>query len=181
MDYLQRLMLERACIMQPNAASILEVGYGRGAFLADIAAAFSGASLSGIDTSEKAIQYAQRSLRPRVHLQVASIERAPFGDGTFDLVFACKTFHHWSDKQQGLREVARVLKPGGILLLGDAFADGPLRHRWIHWIAEKTDGGTFTRSDDMRCMFDVAGLRQVEEIVVPNSGRFLSVNVIAKD
>jgi ubiquinone/menaquinone biosynthesis C-methylase UbiE len=180
MDQMQRLMLSKAYARFSEAASILEVGCGKGAFLADIATTFPSATLTGVDISEKAIAFARQVTRARIPLQVASIEQAPFDDETFDLIFAHKTLHHWANKQQGLCEAARILKSGGLLLVGDAFAQGPLRHDWIRWTAEKIDGGRFARSNDMAHMLESAGLDLVEETVVPGSGRFLSVSVISK-
>jgi ubiquinone/menaquinone biosynthesis C-methylase UbiE len=43
-------------------------------------------------------------------------------DDTFDLVVSTTSFDHWSDQQAGLRECARVLRPGGRLVLVDQFS-----------------------------------------------------------
>jgi ubiquinone/menaquinone biosynthesis C-methylase UbiE len=54
-------------------------------------------------------------------------EALPFGDASFDLVVSSMSFHHWADQRVGLREVRRVLAPGGLLGLADALAVGWLR------------------------------------------------------
>lgn len=49
-------------------------------------------------------------------------ERLPFGDGSFDFVFSRWSAHHWRDLDLGLREAARVLKPGGTAAFIDTVA-----------------------------------------------------------
>src|SRR5436190_10801514 len=54
--------------------------------------------------------------------QVADAEQLPFADGTFDRVTCRIAAHHFPNVAQFVREVARVLKPGGIFLLIDCMA-----------------------------------------------------------
>jgi ubiquinone/menaquinone biosynthesis C-methylase UbiE len=56
--------------------------------------------------------------------RVADAERIPYDDGTFDLVVGHAVLHHIPDVEQSLREVLRVLKPGGRFV----FAGEPTRH-----------------------------------------------------
>jgi SAM-dependent methyltransferase len=49
-------------------------------------------------------------------------EQIGYPDETFDLIVSTTSFDHWSDQQAGLRECARVLRPGGWLLLVDQFS-----------------------------------------------------------
>nr|BFD40807.1 class I SAM-dependent methyltransferase [Pseudomonas sp. FFPRI_1] len=51
-------------------------------------------------------------------------ERLPFADGEFDFVFSRYSAHHWSDLGQALREVRRVLKPGGVAAFIDVLSPG---------------------------------------------------------
>jgi SAM-dependent methyltransferase len=51
-------------------------------------------------------------------------EQLPFPDGSFDCVLSRYSAHHWRDLDAGLREVARVLKPNGIVGLVDAVSPG---------------------------------------------------------
>ncbi len=59
---------------------------------------------------------------PRVSFKNGTAERMPGPDGAFDLVVSTTSFDHWADQQAGLRECARVLAPGGRLVLVDQFS-----------------------------------------------------------
>lgn len=66
---------------------------------------------------------AERGLHNLRTVQGAA-ERLPFVDGEFDCVFSRYSAHHWSDVGQALREVRRVLKPGGIAAFVDVVTPG---------------------------------------------------------
>jgi SAM-dependent methyltransferase len=53
----------------------------------------------------------------RVQIQEASVAQLPFSDGMFDVVTAVETHFWWPDVPAGMREILRVLKPGGILVI----------------------------------------------------------------
>jgi len=180
MDSMQKLLLKQALHRMPSATSVLDVGCYRGRFLAHVAINYPSAKLTGIDISERVIQKAQRYTGTRSQFLVASIAQAPFEDESFDLIFACRTLHHWDDKEQGLCEVARILKPGGLFLLGDPFIEGPLLRGWFNRAMEKFDGGRFTHPTELNKMLSRAGLRTIDKTVLPFSGTMLSIYVIAK-
>jgi SAM-dependent methyltransferase len=60
-------------------------------------------------------------------IDVAFAEDLPFPDAQFDLVISTISFHHWTDQAVGLREVGRVARRDGRLVLVDNFAIGWLR------------------------------------------------------
>jgi ubiquinone/menaquinone biosynthesis C-methylase UbiE len=63
--------------------------------------------------------YALRQLDPRLRFVPGTAERLPAADGSVDLVISTTSFDHWADQQAGLAECARVLAPGGYLVLAD--------------------------------------------------------------
>lgn len=96
----------------------LEVGYGAGAVLMAIGA--DGGELHGIDldadpTSVTAL-LAKEGLA--ANLVKGSVYEMPYADATFDLVVCFSVFEHLHEYERGLHEVARVLSPGGLFLLG---------------------------------------------------------------
>ncbi len=67
-------------------------------------------------------------------------ERLPFADSTFDIVISRYSAHHWQDLGQALREVKRVLKPGGTVFLMDVMSPGePVRDIWLQTVEALRD------------------------------------------
>ncbi|HEY6635066.1 MAG TPA: class I SAM-dependent methyltransferase [Acidimicrobiia bacterium] len=92
----------------------LDVGCGPGAALENAAA--TGAQVAGVDPSPSMVERASKRA-PSADVQVASAEHLPFPDGHFTVVVNVASFHHWADRDAGLREILRVLAPGGRLLI----------------------------------------------------------------
>ena len=94
--------------------SVLDVGCGAGVDLARFARG--GADVTGVDVAPSAIElartnFAQQGLAGR--FEVANGEALPFGDDTFDLVFAHGVVQYTADPQRLVDECRRVVKPGG--------------------------------------------------------------------
>ncbi|HEV7678282.1 MAG TPA: class I SAM-dependent methyltransferase [Candidatus Dormibacteraeota bacterium] len=110
-----------------SAPVVVDVGCGTGRLLARLGAALPAASLIGIDASPGMIEVARA--KPELHgmrLDVGSSEALPLDDAGCDVVVSTISFHHWSDQAAGLRDVGRVLRPGGHLLLVDFVPRGLL-------------------------------------------------------
>ena len=104
--------------LQPSD-SVLEIGFGPGLGIQQALAQVPQGSVAGVDISEVMVAQARRRNAAevqagRVDLRQGSADHLPFGDGSFEKVFAINSLHIWPDAQAGLREVQRVLKPGGL-------------------------------------------------------------------
>jgi SAM-dependent methyltransferase len=99
--------------------AFLDAGCGDGVFLRAIAA--SGripGRTAGVDISERILDTARAAAAPlEVELVRANLEALPFPDETFDLVLCAQAIEHLLDPALGARELARVLVPGGTLVL----------------------------------------------------------------
>ena len=96
---------------------VLDVGCGTGRLLRAANERWPEARLIGVDPSEGMVQAGRRLTPAELHL--AGAEDLPLPDRSVDLAFSTIAFHHWADQARGLREVARVLRPGGGFVLID--------------------------------------------------------------
>jgi ubiquinone/menaquinone biosynthesis C-methylase UbiE len=110
------------CVPAPR--QILDVGCGTGYLLGQLAArAPQAGALAGIDAAPAMIEVARSAATDgRVRFVVGTAERLPWPDRTFDLVVSTTSFDHWADQRAGLAQCARVLAPGGYLVLADLFS-----------------------------------------------------------
>jgi ubiquinone/menaquinone biosynthesis C-methylase UbiE len=81
-----------------------------------------GVKLSGLDLSAEMLANCQRNLRRwqmEGDLYLGNAESLPFADSSFDVVFTCGGFNFFSDRPKAVREMIRVTKPGGHLMIED--------------------------------------------------------------
>ena len=100
---------------------LLDFGCGPGSITADLANHLGqGGYVVGIDDSADAIDVAARRHQSgRVRFEVASVYGLPFADGTFDVAYGHQVLQHLADPVQALREIKRVLRPGGLVAVRD--------------------------------------------------------------
>jgi ubiquinone/menaquinone biosynthesis C-methylase UbiE len=114
--------LALTCVPAPTR--ILDVGCGTGYLLGGLAArAPQAEALAGIDAAPAMIEAARRAAADdRLRFVVGTAERLPWPAASFDLVISTTSFDHWADQRAGLAQCARVLAPGGCLVLADLFS-----------------------------------------------------------
>ena len=110
----------------------LDVGCGPGALTAELVRRLGAASVTAVDPSESFVA-ACRERNPGVEVLQAAAEALPFPDGTFDVAAAQLVVHFMPEPVTGLRELARVLRPGGTVaacVWDHAGGQGPLSVFW---------------------------------------------------
>jgi SAM-dependent methyltransferase len=93
---------------------VLDVGSGPGALTAELVERLGASAVVAVDPSSPFV-HALRERLPGVEAAQASAEALPFGDGSFDAALAQLVVHFMSDPVAGLREMARVTRPGGVI------------------------------------------------------------------
>lgn len=125
---LTRWALERLSIA-PDAR-ILDVGCGGGQTVRTLASLAPQGTVAGVDHAPASVATARVVNSTlieagRVDIQQASVSALPFASETFDLAVAIETHYYWPDLLEDLREIRRVLKPGGRLtIVAESFDRG---------------------------------------------------------
>ncbi|MCY1267449.1 putative methyltransferase YcgJ [compost metagenome] len=120
-----------------TAAKVLDLGCGAGHVsfnVAPLAGEVVAYDLSAEMLDVVAAAAAERGL-DNIRTERGAAEQLPFADGEFDFVFSRYSAHHWRDVGQALREVRRVLKPGGVAAFIDVAAPGlPLLDTYLQTV-----------------------------------------------
>ena len=157
--------MERAAVeaLGPDTTdAVLSIGFGPGVGLAVLVDRLPEGWAAGVDPSATMVSQARRRNRRaiesgRLVVDEAPAEDLPWPDRSFDGVLAVNSMQLWAPLGQGLREIARVLRPGGALVaLTHVWAiekSGPL----LQWVRTTTDvlagagfGPVVTRTDRYR-------------------------------
>jgi ubiquinone/menaquinone biosynthesis C-methylase UbiE len=153
-----------------NHHTILDVGCGGGRTVGKLAAIATQGKVYGVDYSDASVASTKRTNARwidlgRVQIRHGSVSQLPFPDGMFDLVTAVETHFWWPSLPGDIREVFRVLKPGGTLVLIAEIYKG--KNTMAAKLAEKyasRTGMTLLSVDEHRELFANAGYSNVQVI-----------------
>lgn len=151
--------------------TVLEVGCGGGVFMRRVLA--SGCRAIGIDHSPDMIANSARLNRKSVEegrlvLHRADAASLPVADGFADKVFCLNAFFFFPDPASSLREMARALKPGGVLAL--VTSPPEFRAQVARFSRGMADSMRFDAPETLATWAKDAGLMTVETVQVPGAG-----------
>jgi SAM-dependent methyltransferase len=155
---------------------VLDVGCGGGRTVSKLASIVTQGKVYGVDHSPESVAMAGKINREwiagaRVEIREGSVSQLPFAPDVFDLVAAVETHFWWPDLPSDMREVLRVLKPGGrLIIIAEIYKGAQTR---MAKVAEKylpLSGMTLLTVDEHRELFARAGYSEIQIITEPAKG-----------
>ncbi len=120
---------------------ILDCGTGMGFYAQALHRLFPQCRVVGVDGDPQALAFAQEHVGHHAVLTRGDIQRLPFAEASFDAVLLSEVLEHLEDDLGGLRQIHRVLKPGGVLAITVPYERYPYWYDPINRVAE----GVFRR------------------------------------
>ena len=147
-----KFIREAVASIEEEQGSFADLGCGSGLILCDVLKHKPGWNGQGLDISPSAIDYAERlslykQVSERAEFRVGDMAQLPYADETLDLVISSEVIEHAPDPQRVMREIARVLRPNGKLILTIPMES--------HSVAHLHSPG---QPDDLRALCEQAGL-----------------------
>jgi SAM-dependent methyltransferase len=178
-DAYDRFMGRYSVLLAPQLADlarvaaghrVLDVGCGPGALTTELVRRLGADFVSAVDPSETFVS-AARDRHPGVAVRLGSAEQLPFADQTFDGVLAQLVVHFMADPSEGLSEMVRVTRPGGVVaacVWDHAGGQGPLSLFWdaaqeLDPEVEDESQRAGAREGDLQRLFHDAGLHEIEQ------------------
>jgi SAM-dependent methyltransferase len=178
-DAYDRFMGRYSVLLAPQLADfarvasgqrVLDVGCGPGALTTELVRRLRADLVSAVDPS-KTFVAAARDRHPGVDVRLGSAEQLPFADQAFDGAFAQLVVHFMADPREGLSEMVRVIRPGGVVaacVWDHAGGQGPLSLFWdaareLDPEVEDESQLAGAREGALPRLFHGAGLREIEE------------------
>lgn len=126
-DPVHRGILDRITRMRigKGPATLLDIGCGTGRLLRKARSCWPEARLIGVDLSSGMVDVARR-LTPGVEFIIEAAETLALPDASIDVATSTISFHHWTNQEAGIGNVARMLTRDGIFILADIVLPGPV-------------------------------------------------------
>lgn len=154
---------------------LIDCGCGPGSISVDLARTVAPGGVIGIDLREDAVAHGRALARergiPNVVFQAASVYRLPYADGSFDAAFACAVLQHLAAPLAALKEIRRVLKPGGVIGIADGsstitfrYPTNPLLELWdkLRGLEREFNTGRPPEALQLRALLREAGFARTQ-------------------
>lgn len=96
---------------------LLDFGCGKGTITGEIIAMNPRADITGVDVSQEALDFISKKFKKQKFYKIEDGGKLPFKDNTFDFIIASDVLEHVYDTENAFTELARILKPGGRILI----------------------------------------------------------------
>lgn len=148
--------------------SVLDVGCGAGWLLRLLAERVTEGRVVGLDVSDEMVRHARRNCAhlPQVMAVPGAVEEIPWENAFFTRVISVESAYYWPSPAAGLREIFRVLRPGGSAwILINYYRDNPHCHQWGPLLTIPTH---LLSTEEWAIFFRDAGFRDIEHTRVPD-------------
>ena len=156
------------------AGRVLDVATGGGGFIHFLLEGLKDyTEIIGVDNNERAQAAFEEAFKdkPNIRFQMMDAAHLDFDSDSFDLVCISNSLHHFDDPQAVLRQMERVLRPGGHLLVSEMYRDGQTETQMTHvhlhhwWAAVDTVNGVTHhetyRRDELVGLVSGLGLKEM--------------------
>lgn len=157
-----------ASILNPKPnSSLLDVGCGTGILISKLLSRNKYMRIYGLDITPKMVEVAKSKFKnnPHVKITLGSAIHMPYQDNTFDYVTCASSLHHHPNPLQSVKEMVRVLKPGGKLLILDMCIEGLIRQLFFKIENIYHHEGKVFRLTNKKMidLYQQVGLRQIKQ------------------
>lgn len=148
--------------------TVLDIGCGGGRTVSKLAAIVTQGKVCGIDYSNASVAASRRTNAKqidsgRVEIRQGSVSQLPFPDGVFDLVTAVETHFFWPNLPADMREVFRVMKPGGaFVIIAEVYKGGKMTEGSLAGQSFSFTNMTILSADEHRDLFTKTGFSDVQ-------------------
>jgi ubiquinone/menaquinone biosynthesis C-methylase UbiE len=130
-DRLEKACIDRLLPVAVDGQTLVEIGSGTGHWSAHFAGR--GYRVTGVDISHEMVDVARSKLIKNAVFMVADAISTGFDDDSFDIAAAIALLEFLPDPESALREMVRIVKPGGLLIFGLLHEDSWMgAHKWEH-------------------------------------------------
>jgi SAM-dependent methyltransferase len=177
-QHAQRTAAEAAAFLLPAlhpGMRVLDVGCGPGSITRGLAEHVAPGEVVGVDLSRPTLDEARRDAGARgltnLRYEEGSVYALPFADGSFDAAYAHQVFQHLKETTAALREMIRVVRPGGLVAVRDVdwgtaayWPSDPWIDRFIdvHRDTWRRNGGEPHMGRRLRALFNEGGFASVD-------------------
>jgi ubiquinone/menaquinone biosynthesis C-methylase UbiE len=144
--------------------AVIDLGSGTGRFTPALAETFGGPVYGVEPAAAMRRTAATDAAHPRVRYLAGEAAAIPLPDGAADMILMFLSFHHVPDRAAAAREITRVLRPGGRLILRSTFRDRIPDHWWRGFFprSQQVEEAMFPSQSKACAVFEAAGLTTAE-------------------
>lgn len=159
-EYLKKRAIEKLAF--ENGDKVLDVACGIGDLLKRLKEK-SLIDIYGVDISSKMVEESRKNLNGNNNIKVGNVESIPFDNEMFDSVITTAAFHHFQNPIEAIKDIKRVLKPGGRIIIYDFTLPIVVRQMVNPFIKLSPEGDVkFYSLKEIKEMFTNEGFESIE-------------------